>query len=70
MGTDGRPFFTMDDHTHLLATPPISSPPLIQQNPPSKLRYTSYNSQNAYTLLDCLPFYSNSSSSPTSESGV
>ena len=63
MGTDSRPFFTMDDHTHFLATPPISSPPLIQQNPPSKLQYTSYDSQSAYTpqsLLDCLPFYSNS----------
>ena len=44
-GTGGRPLFTMDDHTQFLAAPPISSPPLIQPNPTSKLQYTSYGLQ-------------------------
>src|SRR5258706_1755127 len=62
MGTDGRPLFTMDDHTHFLPAPPISSPPLIQQNPASKLQYPSYGLQIQYTPqspLESPPFYSN-----------
>ena len=35
----------MDDHTQFLAAPPISSPPLVQPNPSSKLQYTSYGLQ-------------------------
>ena len=69
----GHRWQTLLHHGHFLVMPPISSPPLIQQNPPSKLQYTSYNVQNAYTpqsFLDSLPFYSNSSSSPTSEGRV
>ena len=69
VGTDGRPFFTMDDQAQFLAPPPISSPPQIQQNPSSKLQYTSYSLRSPYTpqsRLDFPSFFSNSSSSPTS----
>ena len=61
--TDGRPLFTMDDHAEFLTAPPISSPPLIRQDPPSGHQYTSYNFQNPYipqSPLDYPSFYSNS----------
>ena len=61
-GTDGRPLFPMDDHTQFLAPPPVSSPPLPQQNPSSKHQYPSYALQNPYSSqspLDSPSFYSN-----------